>query len=93
MRRKTAVLVLTLALVAVPALGAPGATTDHGSSWSWSGFLSGLVDQVVEWIAAADEVEPDGDDEGGPWVDPDGLSATEPEPPSSEGGPWIDPNG
>ena len=90
MRRKTTVLVLALALVAVPALGAPA--TDQGS-WSWSDLVSGLVDQVALWVTGADEVEPDGDDEVGGWLDPNGVTLVEPEPPEGEVGGWLDPNG
>jgi len=86
----TAAFVLVLTLVAVPAFALPG--TDQGS-WSWSDLVSGLVDQVVEWVAGADEVEPDGDDEAGPWVDPNGIQAMEPELPTGEAGPWVDPDG
>lgn len=91
MRRKTAVLVLVLALVAVPALGAPA--TDAGSPWSWSELLPGFVWEVVEWVAGAGEVEPDGDDEGRGSLDPDGYQVSEPEPPEGEGRGWLDPNG
>ena len=93
MRRHIAVLGLVLTLVSVPALGQPSLPANEGSPWSWWVTLSGFVDQVITWVTGADEVVPDGDNEVRGWLDPNGIAATEPEPPAGEIGGGIDPDG
>jgi len=98
MRRRTFVVIVTLAFVVSPMLAAAEADPPRLNALSW------LLD-VFDLLAAPDGVGPGADPDGltappagtegevGPGADPDGLVAPPPSTAPDVAGPGADPNG
>lgn len=88
MLRRTATLLLVLALLAAPAVvgAAPASTDSVGTSWSlsWQGIWEGLGGLWASWFDGGEPASVTGEAELGSTLDPDGAAVAPPQEGTSD---------